>query len=263
MFLVRWIATLLAAPLVWLGRLAGYANVRVARALYAAAWRVSRDPDTACLALGATSAGYGEQAALALSRQWLQDRTCPAIAAYAGLLALQVAQVDLAWRLLGQGKQAGTDRNGMLDLLEWLLVSGTGDGHAVRDLAGRWASRHDLQPLLSRQVLTTLLWEALQNQRFDEALHRARHLLSIEDVPQAQMALWALAKRDGDIRQAEACLRLARLEPRHKLSYQILGNAAIGFLEEARALLAQLEKLDPAQAALAGAALNAPAKEVP
>lgn len=190
----------------WLGRLAACGNVHVAGTLYAMAWWLGRDPDAACLALAAANSTSGDQAALAQARHWLQGRTCPAIAAYAGLLALQAARVDLAWNLLQQGKQAGSDRNGMLDLLEWLLVTGTGDGRAVRELARRWASRRDLQPLLTRQVLTTLLWEAVQDQRFDEAHQRAMHLLTIEDVPQAQMALWALAKRDGDIHRADAHL---------------------------------------------------------
>ena len=265
MFLFRWIGIALAVPLVWLGQLVGWVSVPLARLLYTVAWQIGGDGETACRALGATAQAYGEAAALAEAQRWVERaagrRSCALIAAWGGMLALQNGEIDLARQMLAMGKRAGTDRNGMLELLEWLLTAGTGDGAAVEALARQLEERRDLSPVLSRQVLTTRLWEAVQRQRFEEARRRAEHLLAIEEVPQARMALWVLAKRDGDIRAAEAHLRQADLEPRHKLSFQILGNVAIGFIEEARALQAQLQKIDPAQAGLAGLALRPPPKE--
>jgi hypothetical protein len=177
------------------------------------------------------------------------------------MLALQNGEIDLARQMLAMGKQAGTDRDGMLDVLEWMLTAGTGDAGAMEALMGQLEVRRDLPPVLTRQVLTARLWEAVQRQRFDEARHRAEHLLAIEEVPQARMALWVLAKREGDIRAADAHLQKADLDARHKLSFQILGNMAIGFVEEARALQAQLQKLDPAQASLAGLSLQGSREE--
>jgi hypothetical protein len=265
MFLFRWIGIVLAVPLSWLGQLASWVSVPMGRSLYAAAWRLGGDGETACRALAATARAYGEAAALAEARRWVEQapgrRSCAPIAAHGGMLALQSGELDLARQMLAMGKQAGTDRNGVLELLEWMLTAGTGDGAAVEALARQLEARRDLPPVLSRQVLTARLWEAVQRQRFEEARQRAEHLLAIEEVPQARMALWVLAKREGDIRGAEEHLRQANLEPRHKLSFQILGNVAIGFMEEARALQAQLHKIDPVQAGLAGLALPARPEE--
>jgi hypothetical protein len=255
MAVLRWIGRVPATLMVWLGKMVAWVSPGAAAGCYVVAWWLGGDGETASLALSATAGAYSESVALARAVHWMKTRPHPAIAAFGGLLALQGGEADLAARFLEQGKALGTDRDGHLELLEWLLTTSTGDGSAVEQLARQLEQRRDLSPLLSRQVLTTLLWESLQHQRFDEARGRADHLLSIEDTPQAEMALWALAKRDGDIHQADLHLRRAALEPRHKLSFQILGNIAIGFLEEARALEAQLRQLDPSQARLAGQAL--------
>jgi hypothetical protein len=248
-FFVRWIGRLLAVPLVWTGQLVGWVAPPAAGALYGIAWWLSGDGQIAAMALKSASKTHGDLAALAMAIGWMQKRPRPQIAAIGGLTALQLGRIEIARQMLQAGQQVGTDRDGLLELLEWLLVTATGDGKAVQDLACRLEKRRDLPPLLARQVLTTQLWEAIQHQRFDEARQRAEHLLTIEDVPQAEMALWALDKREGDVQGAEMHLRQARLEPSHKISFQILGNISIGFLEEARALLAQLQQVDPGRAA--------------
>jgi hypothetical protein len=257
-FVLRWMGRLLAVPLVWAGELIGWVAPAAAGSLYTIAWWLGGDGQVAGMALASASKTQGDVAALAMAIGWMQRRPRPEIAAMGGLTALQLGRIEIAQQMLEAGRQIGTDRDGLLELLEWLLVTATGDGKAVQELAGRLEMRRDLPPVLARQVLTTQLWEAIQHQRFDEARQRAEHLLMIEDVPQAEMALWALDKREGDVVGAEMHLRQARLEPSHKLSFQILGNISIGFLEEARALLAQLRKLDPDRAASMQAMLSWP-----
>jgi len=248
-FVLRWIGRLIAVPLVWTGQLADWVLPSAAGALYGIAWRLSGDGRIAGRALASARRTHGDLAALAMAVGWMQERPRSEIGAIGGLTALQLGRIEIARQMLEAGRKAGTDREGLLDLLEWLLVTATADGKAVQELADRLEKRRDLPPVLTRQVLTTQLWEALQHQRFDEARRRAEHLLSIEDVPQAEMALWALDKREGDVQAAERHLEQANLELSHKLSFQILGNISIGFFEEARARLAQLEKLEPARAA--------------
>lgn len=258
MFVLRWMGKLLAVPLVWTGQLIDWVAPPTAGTLYTIAWWLGGDGRVAGMALASASKTQGDMTALAMAIGWMQRRPRPEIAAMGGLTALQLGRIEIAQQMLEAGQRVGTDRDGMLELLEWLLVTATGDGQAVQELAGRLEARRDLPPVLARQVLTTRLWEAVQHQRFDEARQRAEHLLMIEDVPQAEMALWALDKREGEVAGAEMHLRQAHLEPSHKLSFQILGNISIGCVEEARALLAQLQKMDPGRAANMQAMLSWP-----
>ena len=141
MFILRWIGRLLAAPLLWLGELVGWVAPAPAGLCFTFAWWLSGDGEAANRALAAAAKTYGEEAALAQAVHWMQGRPHPAIAAYSGLLALQNGHVDIAWQLLEAGKPLGTDRQGRLELLEWLLTSGTGDGSAVQNgWRGNWKS---------------------------------------------------------------------------------------------------------------------------
>ncbi len=248
MLIVRWIGRLLAVPLLWLAQLSGYVMPAMAARLYAIAWWLDRDGETAAQALAMLARSCGEAAALAQAVYWLQCRPQAAIASAGGLLALQSGKIELAWQMLQAGKPLGTDRDGRMELLEWLLTNGSGDGAAVQALAQRLGARRDLPPPLTQQVLIQLLWEALQHQRFEEARERADHLLSIDDVPQAEMALWTLARREGDVRRAQRHLQRARLDDSHKLSFQILGSIAIGDTAGAGELVAQLQQVDPRRA---------------
>ncbi len=73
--------------------------------------------------------------------------------------------------------------------------------------------------------------------------------MSIEDIPEASMALYAVSLKEGDTRAAEQHLAEAKMSPPRKLYYQILGNAAAGYREQVRALLEELRLTEPEMAA--------------
>lgn len=257
MFIVRAIGQIVSLPLLWAGLLAGYLGGPSA-ALLAIAWRLNGGGSVARQALVALHRERGAEPALLRAREWLGRRPSADIAAFAGLTALELDDSATAAALLAQGQRLGPDREGLLELLEWLLTARTQGGTAMSSLAARFEARRDLSPLVSRLVRSTVLWEAMMRRAFEEARRRAEHLLAVEEVPQARLALWALARRDGRTAQAEAHLQRARLEASQKLYFQILGSVAIGEFEEARRLLAWLEALDPQVAAVAARAVQSP-----
>lgn len=249
MFIICWIRTLLSLPLQWLGQVAGWTRTGLDVTLLTAAWWVSGDGRVARQALLRIYSTHGRDFAQLQAQAWMRRAPRPEIAAMGGLIALELGQLETAWELFQAGQQIGPDDEGFLELLEWQLTVRGGDVGAIQDLIRRFESRRDLSPLLRRTVLCSLLWDAVTEKRFDEAARRAKHLLSIEEVPEAHMALWAGALNNGDARASQAHLAAANMAPARKLYYQILGNAVVGYREEAGALLAQLRQAEPTFAA--------------
>ncbi len=253
MFLVRRIRKLFSLPFLWAGQLASAFKLPLSVPLLTAAWYVSGDGNVARSALFAMHRCGHSDAAVAQADTWLVRRPRPEIAAFAALMAYQAGEFDAAESYLAHGRRLGDDRDGLLDLLAYTISKHGADSDATGELARRLENRSDLPPDLSRMVLTDLMWAAMTDEQFDNARRRARHLLEVDDEPQAEIALWALAKRDADAPGARKHLARARIKPADKVYWQFFGLVAIGWMQEARDMLEQLKGLDASYAAQAEA----------
>lgn len=243
MFLLRWIATLLALPFVWLGRLGCMLNMPLGIWLLKAAWFIGGDGDVARTALAAMHAQQGPDAARAQAALWMARQPRPEVAAFAGLTAIQAGDLDLAQGYLWRGREVGDDPSGMLDILEYLLATLSPVPRAAEELALEFEQRRDLPPNLSRMVLAEVMLDALLGGQFDEAHRRAGRLLAVEHLQSAEMVLWALARRQGDAAQADVHLKRGALPEAERLYYQFVGSLAIGNMDEAMGYLAELREV--------------------
>lgn len=244
MFLVRPIATLLSFPLIWAGRLLALLQMPWSVPLLKAAWSIGRDGEVALAALRSIQQHLGPEAARAQALEWLVWRPQTEIAAWAGLMALQAGHVPAAKMFLSQGQQLGPDRGGLIELLEYYVTSQSGDREATAELARRFELRKDLALPVSRRARVDLLWNALLRGRWDEAQRRAKFLWSIDSDPTVAAALWALAQRNGDNRQAQKYLAAIQMPEAEKLYFIALGRGAVGLRDEARMTVLLLRNLD-------------------
>lgn len=257
MFVIRWIRKLLSIPVQWAGRLAGMFKHPVEVPLLKAAWSISRNGQDGLVALAALHRRQGVAAALEQAQSWMQSCPRPEVAAFAGLLAIDAGNVDLAKACLQQGRQLGTENESMLEMLEFFIVSRTEGPEAVRQLAERFSERSDLSAALSKMVGTELLWGRMLQGRWDEAAVKARHLLAVGDAPEAEAALWALALRGGDQQSAANHLAQVKLPTLRRAYFLCLGAAAIGAPEQAGEYLQEIRQTDPAMAQRIEASLKA------
>ena len=244
MFLARSIATLLSFPLVWAGRLLALLQMPWSAPLLRAAWSIGRDGEGALAALSAVQRHLGPEAARAQALEWLVCRPQTEIAAWAGLMALQAGDLPSAKMFLSHGQQLGPDRGGLIELLEYYVTSQGGDREATAELARRFELRKDLALPVSRRARVDLLWSALLRGRWEEAQGRARFLWGIDSDPTVAAALWALAQRNGDDRQAQKYLAAIQMPEAEKLYFIALGRGAVGLREDARMTVLLLRKLD-------------------
>jgi hypothetical protein len=214
-----------------------------------AAWWMGGDGSVAAAALSGLRRDLGPEAARAQAAHWMARRPQAEIAGAAGALALEANDLPAAEAFLARGRAAGRDRSGMLDTVDFFVTSLRGTPGEAADVARRFEARRDLPPVASRVLLSTVLWDNLRRGRFDEARRRAKHLLEVEDLPLAHLALWALAKRDGRPREAARHLARATLPTPQCLRYMFQGALAIGADDEAAEFIARLRDLDIALAA--------------
>jgi hypothetical protein len=248
MFLIRWIRELSSIPFLWAGRLATMLKRPADAPLFAAAWHISHNGRTGVMALGAVYRRQGVQIATALAESWTRRCPRPETAAFAGLLAIDAKDRDLAKSYLEQGRQLGDDKAGMLDTLEFSVAGLTKGAEPVTQLAQRLEARSDLPPRLSKKVLAELLWDDMFGGRWESAVARAHHMLAVADSPEAQAALWALALKSGDALSARDHLAQVKLPTLQRAGFICLGRAAIGDREEAKKVLEEIRQTEPAMA---------------
>ena len=249
MFIVRWIRKLVSLPFLWLGQLAGMIKLPVSLTLMKAAFAVSGDGDIGRLALVAVYRQMGPDAALAQAAGWMAGRAHAQIAAWAGLMAVDAGRSDEARSYLARAQQLGSDRLGMIEMLEFRIAQCDPDPAAACGVVDRLAGRRDLAPSLTRSVLNVRMWNAMLAGRLDEAQACAQHLLEVDDEPAASMVMWALSRRRGNQRRAAGHLRGAAGAPADlRLQWQCMALAAVGSGDEAAAALAELRQLDPGTA---------------
>jgi hypothetical protein len=247
-FLIRWIRMLLSLPFLWAGKLAIVLKLPMDMPLLKAAWYISGNGDTGRGALVAILRHQGPQAAMLQAQLWMQRNPKPEIAAFAGLLTLDAGDLELAKTYLQLGRQAGDEKDGLLDTLEYCIVGRTDGPDTVAQLARQFGTRSDLPADLSKRVLIELLWGDMFQSQWDAAADKAGRLLAVAETPVAQAALWALALRRGDHPAAQKHLAMVKLPTVLRSYYQCLGSAAIGNLQQARDFLAEVNQIDPSLA---------------
>lgn len=248
MFLIRWIRELLSMPFLWAGWLALAFKFPLDVPLLKAAWYISRNGRRGHIALQAVHRRQGARAAALQAQSWLQSHPRPELAAFAGLLAVDAGNMDLAKTCLQQGQQLGKERDGMLELLEFHIISRTGSPDTQAQLAQRFGTRNDLSAVLSKLVLIQTLWDDMLIGHWDDAAAKAGRLLAVADTPEAEAALWALALKRGDQRSAESHLSRVKLPTLQRTQYLCLGSAAIGDKEQAGKYFEELRQAEPAMA---------------
>ena len=248
MFLIRWIRELLSIPFLWAGRLAVTFKLPVDVPLLKAAWCISKNGQSGFIALTAVNRRQGVHAATLQAQSWMQSCPRPEVAAFAGLLAIDADNTDLAKTYLQQGRQLGDEKAGLLEMLEFFIVSRTEGHDALIRLAQQFSTRDDLSAGMSKLVLTELLWDDMLQGRWDIAAAKARQLLAVADTPEAEAALWALALQRGDPIAARNHLERVKLPTAQRAYFLCLGSAAIGDREEARKFLEEIHQARPEMA---------------
>jgi uncharacterized protein HemY len=250
-FVLRSVMWCLSLPFFWLGQLAGMGKMPLCVPLLKVAWYLGGDGNVAVWALSRIQQYVSSEAALLQAAAWLTRRPQAAVAAKAGLLAIQAGQIEEAKNFLVRAQQIGPDPTGLLELLEILVAGAAGSAAGVADLVRRLEARRDLSPIVSKYIHEHLLCEALFAGRFEEAERRARWSWSIEDNPLAATTFWVLARRRGSRDGFERyCGRLHLAAPQ-ALYFQTLGHIACGETDAARSKLAMLDKADPSLAGIA------------
>ena len=176
------------------------------------------------------------------------------LATFAGLLHLEAGEADDARVCLELGKQLGVDRDGNLELLEYVLAGLDPDPDAAGRLARQLEPRRDLNSVTRKMVLEERLWQELLARRYDRAEQYARLLIEVAHNAQAQLALWAVCTAAGRTREAAGHLTAANLRQPHCWYFGYLAAGAIDAEKEAASAIAQLQEASLALAAKARAA---------
>jgi hypothetical protein len=158
--------------------------------------------------------------------------------------------------MLDRGRQLGVDKLGLLDLLEFAIAT-RGDDRAKRiETARRFEGRRDVSPQVSLAARLVLLWDALEHKDFEQARQRAMQVLSVQDDPDAEMVMWAIAEHDKQPKKAVTHLAKAKLKPAIKTHRQIIGYLALDQKNTAENLLLQLRQMDNKLAEMAQQKMN-------
>ena len=246
MFLIRWIRILLSAPPHLCAVVVSLFNAELAGRLFFLVWRLTRNGDHGLSALGQYGKCTPPDVVLARAEQMVQEHPSPELAAFAGMLEMQVRH-DLAKARehLNRAKELGGDPKGITELLEFQITDGESSVRGTRELAEDLAVRRDLSPTITRLVLEFLALGDLLRGDHDHARSRAEHLLKVSRNPKAEIILWALAERAGNAPEAQACLvRSTGMPPAHRLYYQALACRGIGRRDQAEDMLASLRDMD-------------------
>ncbi len=248
MFLIRWTRTLLSLPFLWVGQVMAMFNMAPAAYLLKTAWAISGSGEVALNTLIFLNKIGRGRAAREQADIWMARRPRVEIASFAGLLAIDDGDLETAKTCLRRCGDLGEDRTGMVDLLEFFVASRE-DNQTTRQTVNRLAKRNDLPPILTKLLLTELIWSGLLEGNFDEARQRAMHLLEVDDDPRSHLAMWAIERHEGNEQAAEAHLPPTMALPQaDRLNFQCLGAHAIGQRDEARTYLTQLRQVDPDRA---------------
>ena len=249
---------LVSLPALWAGQLLAMLRSPAAASLLGLAWEISGDGAVARSALFLQRKYAGLPAALAWAQAWMARRPRPEIASWLGVVAAECGDLDRARQCLQVGRSLGDDPAGLLDLLELWVANEAGEPGEYAALLAAMEARRDLSAAVRKEVLERRLLLVMLDGRLEEARRRAKLLLEIGTNPQAEVVMWALARRAGDSRAAERHLRAAQALPEPQRLYrQCLASAGAGAADDAAEILAALDAKYPDAAAGAREALAA------
>jgi hypothetical protein len=247
MFVIRWLGLLLSLPLQWAGQLVMLFHPPTATVLLQGAWALGGNSAMAITVLGRMLKDGRKEAARQRVEQYVRRRPHTDLAAFAGLMAIDDGDLPRARQWLALGKTLGPSRTGMPDILEYGIAEHEDDPGAAANMGQALiATRRDLPLVLTRKIHNEFLWVDLLHHRFDQVPPRAEYMLAVEENPIVEIALWALAKKEG--RESAAAAHLARATMPNALSvyYRALGAHAIGDAALRDSLLTHLEQTDVA-----------------
>ena len=250
---------LVSLPVQWAGQLAAMLSPAAAAELLAIAWRIGRDGRIGRASLIHRMKCSGPPAAYAAAERWMAVHPQAEIANWAGLLAAEAGDLPAARAWLIHGRACGDDADGLGEMLE-IAIAQRADAAERAEVVNRLSGRRDLPPMVRRYLLEEQATSALMGRDFDAARRGARHLVSVEDNPKAEMILWAAARHAGEASAAARHLaRAAKGLPPGPWNYwRCLGAWAVGDVEESRAALVALRENDERLAAAASVLVGSP-----
>ena len=244
MFLIRFVRKLFAAPLWILAAVASFFSPPLAAGLYRFIWLMTGDGRAGQLSLMKRVQAHAVELARLEGRVMMDKRPSGEIAAFAGMVEMDLGDVEQAESYLQAAQQAGGDREGLTELLQCRIVGGRDEsGRQIDELISQLAERRDLSPLVSKFIIENLMWRNLFRRRFDEAQEMADRLLAVESNPQAEVVRGVLYQVAGMDPLAEGCFtRAAVMTSSERLYAHCLATAAVGWQDQAHQLLAELRE---------------------
>lgn len=245
LFFIRLLRHLLSLPFAWASTLLSFFHVPASATLADLAGRISGRGDQQSLALRLMALHFGEPAALAHGRGLLARRPTADVAVLVGLMECNIGEADSARQCFALAQSLGRDREGLGELLEYVLSDRDGRSAEVLPALLR---RSDLSPFVRRHLLTEQAWSLLSAGRLDQAADGARYLLSIDACAPASMLLWVLGLREGrddPLHRRDGFRASSGYSP---WTLAITGCFAVGLIDHAEQMLRELAQRDPAAA---------------
>jgi hypothetical protein len=244
MFMLRLLRMFLALPLFWLGQLLGMLKSTLCLPLLKAAWLIGRNESMGLVALVMIQKLESAQSAQNQAAAWLASDSCPGMAAFAGLLAVDANDLEEAARYRDLCLELGGDRQGLIEWLELNIVVKNNDDQAAENLLQRLQMRTDLSPIVSKWLLERSLIKTLLGRNLTEAEKHAKRLWSIEDNAWAATALWAINRQHGKSEDFQQYLKKIIINPEQVLFFKTAAMFVCGELEQARNSLESLRQTD-------------------
>lgn len=249
MFLVRWIRTILSWPVTWAGQLLMMFKQPVCVGLLAKAYEIGGNPNTAAMALAATSHFQPIASAVSLASKWMRTKPHATVAAFGGLLSLQAGDEHSAKNFLQVAQKMAPEPTGTIDQLEICLTQTDRTGRESLELAKRFEQRNDLPPMAAVWTKRVRMFETLRQGDIERARQYAQYMTSINDDPEAELVMWAYYLQRGDQTGANIHLaQTAKMESDKRLHYQAVACKAIGQNDLARQYAEELREHNPSAA---------------
>lgn len=240
-FLIRTAAKLASIPFSILSLIAGFLSPSASETLIMLAWRINHDPGTAVQALAKHLQLNGIESACKKAASMMQVHPSPALAAFAGLIESDLNNQDKASEYFKLAKQ-GNDESGLVDVLELRQGSSRDQWASIE----RMKSRKDLSPLAKRFVLEMLMYEHVEKREQEDAVAKAKYLLSIDNNPSAEVVMWGWHLSKQNMTKAKECE--TRFLPTYNnltIAQQMLVSRCFRMENLEQQLRHKLEEIDP------------------
>lgn len=240
--LTGWALWFISLPCAWIGLLLDMFAPKAAWRLLLIAYRLGDDATMGVIALSRISAATSPGDALQVARQLMQTRSDPNIAAVAGMLAIEVKDLDQAQIHWQASHDLGGDRNGLTEYLELLLGYHRMDQDACIEIAQRLFDQRDLSASVHRLVIVYMIYHHLLERDFDQVRQLADHLLAVQNDIVGLTAHWGLAIREQDQAKVDQLgSRLTKEKPQEYLPLQSTFYAVLGMRDQYELCMQELD----------------------